>query len=112
MIDTREIEDTPIDRAAMAILLPFVRPTSSLRADTAEIGNLDDAWFILARDLGGATEARVNDILQRIADAEQSDPANMGAERAGALMALIIDWRHGIWEAAEIAAGRDPHQTV
>lgn len=115
-----EIKDTEIDRAAVRSLLALnFDPIEGIDLEVAPIAVVNDLWSRMARKWAAATDEEFDRVLQSVA------PLNVPSERKGdpvppptpqararELLALIVDWRHGTWEAAEIAAGRDPHQVA
>lgn len=119
MIDDREIQDTESDRRAMQFLLRSF-PESGVDPMTAPVAEVDALWRRMAIYLARASETEFDKVLNAVrqdrAAAETgaigSDAALRGAERAEELMTLIIEWRHGTWESAEVAAGRDPHSAA
>lgn len=116
MIDDREIQDTESDRRAMQFLLRSF-PESGVDPMTAPVAEVDALWRRMAIYLARASETEFDKVLNAVrqdrAAAETgaigSDAALRGAERAEELMTLVIEWHHGTWESAEVAAGRDPH---
>lgn len=129
MTDDKEISGSDVDRGALDLLLGWYTPQRPFDPHEAGIEALNDAWGQMARVLAALPDSEFDDLLAnvRLADAiasqevaphgraktEEADKARFtagAAARAAGLLALIVDWRHGTWEADEIAAGRDPHQ--
>lgn len=131
MTDHQEITGSDIDRGAMDLLLGWFPPRRAFDPHDAEVDALNDAWSQMAPLLAALPEAEFNALLEKVrladeiareqaspygrAKTEEADKARFtagAAERATELLDLIVDWRHGTWEAAEIEAGRDPHQVA
>lgn len=129
MTDHQEITGSDIDRGAMDLLLGWFQPRRAFDPHEAEVDALNGAWDRMAPLLANLPEAEFDDLLSKVclADArvqaapheraktEEADKARFtagAARRAAELLAVIVDWRHGTWEAAETEAGRDPHQVA
>lgn len=127
MANDQEITGSDVDRCAMDLLLGWFPPQRPFDPHEAEIAALNDAWRQMVPLLANMPDAEFDDLLGRVraadeiaseqaapfgrAKTEEADKARFTAEaarRAVELLALIVEWRHGTWEAAEIAAGRDP----
>lgn len=126
-----ELNGTDTDRGALDLLLGWFPPVRSFDAYECSIDEMNEAWTEMAGHLAALPEPEFDDILaiaRRVEDLAIAGAADIGkrkdkeaegkrfvvngARRAVELLAVIVDWRHGTWEAAEIAAGRDPHQVA
>jgi hypothetical protein len=114
-----EIRNTAIDRAAIKMLLKQFPEVQGIDPHLAPVAVLNDVWDRMARVLAALPEDQFRLVEEAIApmaipsevNGDPSPPRTPQA-RARELLGLIIEWRHATWEAAEIAAGRDPHQVV
>jgi hypothetical protein len=122
-----EIHDTPVDRAAMGLLLRSY-PDTSVDPERASASLLNEVWARMARDLAAKpdrdfdeVEARMQEMRRREAgelEARQAkfrkaafpdrEPKIAAIDRALDLLGLVVEWRAESFAAAEIAAGRDP----
>jgi hypothetical protein len=122
-----EIKDTAADREALGRLLIRFPQTQGIDTGTASLGLLNELWGRMAAQLASMPEEEFDAIAKWVSDQREAIgsapeylvdgrhwperyPALAALRRAEELVALIVDWRHGTWEAAEIAAGRDPHR--
>lgn len=120
MNDDREIQDTDTDRRAIQLLLGSFSSSASVDPMTSPVEDVDAVWRRMAVHLANVREADFDEVLdavrqvrrraERAGSTALSDDAAPSIDRAEELLTLIIDWRHGTWEGAEIAAGRDPHR--
>lgn len=126
---TDELTGHDYDRGALDLLLGWFPAKVEIDAYEVSVERLNEVWSQMARQLAALPDeqfaaidgqARKADDLARTAAAgigrkkdQRSEERRFmagGARRAVELLDLIVDWRHGTWEAAEIVAGRDPHQ--
>lgn len=131
MDETQELTGHDFDRGAMDLLIGWFPPLEPIDAYEISVERLNVVWSQMARRLAALPHEEVSTILPAAARADeiaQADAAGIGrkkdqrseelrfvagrANRALELVGLIVEWRHGTWEAAEIAAGRDPHRVA
>jgi hypothetical protein len=124
-----EIKDTAADREALGRLLSRFPQTQGIDTATASVGLLNELWRRMAAELASMPDADFDAIEKWVTDQRaaieavspelvagrawpEREPALAALRRAEELLALVVDWRHGTWEAAETAAGRNPHQVA
>lgn len=124
-----EIKDVAADREALGRLLSRFPQTQGVETKTAGIALLNELWRRMAAELTSMPDADFEAVEKWLTDQREAieavseepvagrdwpgrEPALAALRRVEELLALIVDWRHGSWEAAEIAAGRDPHQVA
>jgi hypothetical protein len=109
----REIQNTPTDRGAMAILLAAGGKAEWIDPQTAFSPELNRAWMTLARQWSALEDEVFNAVQDKaIALAGGDWDSTAEARRAGELMSLLQEERHMRWVQDELAAGRDPYRAA
>lgn len=108
-----EIKDTPVDRAALQLLLTQFNAPDDIAIAALDLGGLNRLWGQMAVRWAGAPDAVFNAVIAWLnGSRDAGDPSAPDAaalSRASELVDLVTEAR---WEASDAAHGHSTEQTV